>query len=130
MRKRITTVGDRDREFLPLWMRSIQPNSFVEPGYVSALPLCYCNPGSSPAVLARIKASDFDFKTIDFHTDRYVIDILDNTIEDKYLAFPQRNIIINLAAPSPIVDSALVLINSFDSNSIFFDNSFITFDQG
>jgi hypothetical protein len=130
MRKRITTVGDRDREFLPLWMRSIQPNNFVESGYVSALPLCYCNPNSSPAVLARIKASAFDFKTIDFHADRYVIDILDNTIEDKYLAFPQRNIINNLAAPSPIIDSAPVLINSFDSNSIFFDNSFITFDQG
>jgi hypothetical protein len=90
MRRRITAVGDRDREFLPLWMRSIQPNSFVEPGYISALPLCYCNPGSSPAVLARIKASEFDFKTIDFHSDRYVIDILDGTIEDKYLAFPQR----------------------------------------
>jgi hypothetical protein len=90
MRKRITTVGDRDREFLPLWMRSIQLNSFVEPGYISALPLCYCNPGSSPAVLARIKASVFDFKTIDFHADRYIIDILDGAIEDKYLAFPQR----------------------------------------
>jgi hypothetical protein len=130
MRRRITTVGDRDREFLPLWMRSIQPNSFVEPGYVSALPLCYCNPSSSPAVLARIKASTFDFKTIDFHADRYVIDILDNTIEDKYLAFPQRNIINNLETASPIIDEAPVLINSFDSNSIFFDNSFITFDQG
>ena len=90
MRKRITSVGDRDREFLPLWMRSIQPNNFVEPGYVSALPLCFCNPGSSPTVLARIKASEFDFKTIDFHADRYVIDILDGEIEDKYLAFPQR----------------------------------------
>jgi hypothetical protein len=90
MRKRITSVGDRDREFLPLWMRSIQPNSFVEPGYVSALPLCYCNPGSSPAVLARIKASEFNFKTIDFVADRYIIDILDGDIEDKYLAFPQR----------------------------------------
>jgi hypothetical protein len=130
MRKRITTVGDRDREFLPLWMRSIQANSFVEPGYVSALPLCYCNPNSSSAVFARIKASGFDFKTIDFHADRYVIDILDNTIEDRYLAFPQRNILNNLESSSPILDSAPVLVNSFDSNSIFFDNSFITFDQG
>jgi hypothetical protein len=90
MRKRIATVGDRDREFLPLWMRSIQANSFVESGFVSALPLCYCNPGSSPAVLARIKASGFDFKSIDFLADRYIIDILDGQIEDKYLAFPQR----------------------------------------
>jgi flagellar motor switch protein FliG len=40
--------------------------------------------------MARIKASNFDFKLIDFVADRYIIDILDNVIEDKYLAFPQR----------------------------------------
>ena len=90
MRKRIQSVGDRDREFLPLWMRSIQDNGSVESGYVKALPLCFCKPGSSSAVVARIKASGFDFKTIDFLADRYVIDILDGEIEDKYLAFPQR----------------------------------------
>ena len=90
MRKRIQAVGDRDREFLPLWMRSIQDNGSVEPGYVKALPLCFCNPGSSSAVVARIKASGFDFKTIDFVADRYIIDIIDGAIEDKYLAFPQR----------------------------------------
>jgi hypothetical protein len=33
---------------------------------------------------------NFNFKTIDFTADRYVIDILDGEIEDKYLAFPQR----------------------------------------
>jgi hypothetical protein len=90
MRKRIQAAGDRDREFLPLWMRSIQDNSSVEPGYVKALPLCFCKPGSSSAVVARIKASGFDFKTIDFVADRYIIDIIDGEIEDKYLAFPQR----------------------------------------
>jgi hypothetical protein len=111
-------------------MRSIQTNSFVEPGYISALPLCYCNPGSSPAVLARIKASEFDFKTIDFHADRYVIDVLDGAIEDKYLAFPQRNILNKLAAPSPIIDVTSTTSRFFDSDSILFDNDSITFDQG
>ena len=90
MRKRIQSVGDRDREFLPLWMRSIQDNGSVESGYVKALPLCFCKPGSSSAVVARIKASGFDFKTIDFVADRYIIDIIDGEIEDKYLAFPQH----------------------------------------
>jgi hypothetical protein len=90
MRKQIQSVGDRDREFLPLWMRSIQDNSSIEPGYVKALPLCFCNPGAAAAVIARIKASGFDFKTIDFLADRYIIDIIDGEIEDKYLAFPQR----------------------------------------
>jgi len=30
------------------------------------------------------------FKSINFEADRYIIDIIDGTIEDKYLAFPQR----------------------------------------
>jgi hypothetical protein len=90
MRKRISSVGDADREFLPLWMRSIQDTSTFEKGYTKALPLCFCKPGRSAFVLSRIKASNFDFKTIDFLADRYIIDIIDGEIEDKYLAFPQR----------------------------------------
>jgi len=90
MRSRVRGVGDRDREFLPLWMRSIQDQATSETGFVKALTLCYANPGKSDAVIARIKASGFDFKTIDFEADRYIIDILDGEIEDKYLAFPQR----------------------------------------
>jgi len=90
MRSRINTVGDRDRELLPLWMRSIQDGTTTESGYVKALPLCYVKPGRSPGVLARIKAANYDFKLIDFVADRYIIDILDGEIEDKYLAYPQR----------------------------------------
>jgi hypothetical protein len=90
MRKRIQDVGQRDREFLPLWMRSIQDSANYELGYTKALPLCYCVPGSSVAVLSRIRANGFDFKSIDFEADRYIIDIIDGNIEDKYLAFPQR----------------------------------------
>ena len=90
MRSRIESVGDRDREFLPLWMRSTQEEAAYETGYVQVLPLCYCIPGSAQNIMARIKASGFDFKTIDFVADRYIIDIIDGEIEDKYLAFPQR----------------------------------------
>ena len=90
MRSRIGSVGDRDREFLPLWMRSTQDQAAFETGFVPALPLCYCIPGGAENVIARIKASGFDFKTIDFVADRYIIDIIDGEIEDKYLAFPQR----------------------------------------
>jgi hypothetical protein len=92
MRKRISSIpgAERDREFLPLWMRSIQPDSFVETGYVKALVLCYLKPGYALDVISRIKASDYDFKSIDFLADRYLIDILDGEIGNKYLAFPQR----------------------------------------
>ena len=100
MRSNIKATGDRDREFLPLWMRSIQPGEPVESGYVKALILCYVKPGLAPTVMSRIKANGFDFKRIDFTADRYVIDILDGEIRDQYLAFPQRDIINKLARPA------------------------------
>ena len=92
MRKRIQEIpgAERDREFLPLWMRSIQPDNFVETGYVKALVLCYLKPGNAEGVISRIKSSQYDFKTIDFVADRYLIDVLNGEIENKYLAFPQR----------------------------------------
>jgi hypothetical protein len=90
MRSRIKAIGERDREFLPLWMRSIQDNTISETGYVKALPLCYALPGNAESIISRIKATAFDFKNIDFEVDRYLIDVLNGEIENKYLAFPQR----------------------------------------
>ena len=94
MRKRIQNVGERDREFLPLWMRSIQDSGTFETGYVKALVLCYTKPDQSANIVSRIKnkirTEGFDFKLFDFTADRYVIDIINGEIEDKYLAFPQR----------------------------------------
>lgn len=89
MRNRIRGIGERDREFLPLWMRSIQDSATYELGFTKAMVLCYCKPDRSASVMARIRASNFDFKTIDFIADRYIIDIIDGEIQDKYLAFPQ-----------------------------------------
>lgn len=54
MRSRIKNIGERDRRFLPLWMRSIQPNTFVEPGFVKSVVLCYLKPGYSAQVISRI----------------------------------------------------------------------------
>jgi len=90
MRKRIQATGTFDRTFLPLWMRSIQSNATVEPGYVKALPLCFAKPGKAEGIMSRIKLNSFDFKTIDFEADRYLIDVIDGEFQDKYLAFPQR----------------------------------------
>jgi hypothetical protein len=99
MRKRIQGVGNRDREFLPLWMRSIQDKDSRETGFVKALVLCYVNPASgsisySENIINRIKAKirdeNFDFRVFDFEIDRYLIDIINGEIQDKYLAFPQR----------------------------------------
>jgi hypothetical protein len=90
MRKRIKSIGQRDRTYLPLWMRSIQENGYVEPGFVSAIPICFVRPGYADEIILKIQKSGFDFKAIDFDVDRYIIDSVDGIIEDKYLAFPQR----------------------------------------
>ena len=90
MRKQIKAIGERDREFLPLWMRSIQPDTFAEPGWVKSVVLCYLKPGYSINVLTRIKNQNFDFKSLDFTIDRYLIDVISGVFENKYLAFAQR----------------------------------------
>ena len=89
MRDRIASVGQRERTFLPLWMRSIQDQAEYELGYTKALVLCYANPGKSAEIISKIKASGFDFKMIDFVVDRYIIDMIDGKMQDKYLVFPQ-----------------------------------------
>jgi hypothetical protein len=141
MRNRIQDVGDRDREFLPLWMRSIQNTSTFETGFVKALVLCYVNPGQAANILIRInnriRNEGFDFKIFDFTADRYIIDIIDGEIEDKYLAFPQRDILNKLSnfgaiinATPAVVAPALPVVVSFDSGIITFDSGIITFDNG
>ena len=89
MRNRIKNIGERDRKFLPLWMRSIQDKGIFESGFVKALPLCYAMPGKGESIQSRIKLSEFDFKQLDFEVDRYLIDVIEGEQAYKYLAFPQ-----------------------------------------
>jgi hypothetical protein len=92
MRNRIKAIGERDREFLPLWMRSIQDSGTFELGFTKALVLCYIKPGRSASIMAKIKSNGFNFKNIDFVADRFIVDIIDGEIQDKYLSFPQNNV--------------------------------------
>jgi hypothetical protein len=89
MRRRIKDIGLRDREFLPLWMRSIQDNTFSEPGYVKALVIAYALPGFGDNIATKIRRSEFDFKLLGIEIDRILIDVVDGEIETKYFAFPQ-----------------------------------------
>jgi hypothetical protein len=135
MRRRIQTTGEYDRSYLPLWMRSIQENSFTEPGYVKALPLCYVLPGKADAVISRIKFSEFDFKNIDLEADRYVIDVIDGTFQDKYLAFPTGVASKSVDDPLPAEIPGTPTPRdpnpfSMDSADTRFDNLSITYDQG
>jgi len=90
MRDRIKQSGERYRDQLPLWMRTIQPNKSFEPGYVKCLEIAYVKPGNAEKIISRIRENEFDFKSIDFQSDRYLIDVLDGDFGNKYLAFPQR----------------------------------------
>lgn len=130
MRRRIRDIGERYREFLPLWMRSIQPNTFVEPGYTKAVILAYVKPGFSPNIISRTRSSSFDFKDLDFTADRYLIDAVNGELENKYLAFPQRDILNKMSNPSIVVDVTPIVVGSFDNGSVTFDNTALTFDQG
>jgi hypothetical protein len=86
-RKSIATVGETERNYLPLWMRSIQPGQKLELGYKLAVPLCYCLPGTADDIILNIKYSGFDFKTLDYTADRYIIDSVTGQSSDKYLVF-------------------------------------------
>ncbi len=56
MRNRLKAIGERDREFLPLWMRSRQEGKPIEPGYTKCLVLCYAKPGKAQEIITKIKA--------------------------------------------------------------------------
>lgn len=177
MRRRIKSIGNRDRSFLPLWMRSIQEDSFVESGYLPVLVLCYAKPGFSDKIISRIKFNTlyasrgewnsdsfyttgdsilyqgiyysamennrgknplindnfwikkFDFKSIDLTADRYIIDTINQEIQDQYLPFPQRDSLNKLARPRTDVTSQ-ILSGTFNSDRITFDSDLLTFDQG
>jgi hypothetical protein len=89
---RIASIGASERNYLPLWMRSIQPGTKSEIGFVLAVPLCYCKSGAADAILLNIKYSEFNFKNLDYTIDRYIIDSVTGNASDKYLVFKNDRI--------------------------------------
>lgn len=90
----IKNVGLTERNFLPLWMRSIQPGTKKELGFTLAVPLCYCIVGTADKIMLNIKYSGFDFKLLDYTIDRYIIDSISGYNNDKYLLFKNDRITI------------------------------------
>ena len=81
-------AGVSERDYLPLWMRSIQPGSYEELGFTLAIPLVYCKVGTADQILLNIKnLSTFDFKQLNYTADRYIIDSVLGQTGDKYLVF-------------------------------------------
>jgi len=88
----IGKTGLTERNYLPLWMRSIQPGTKQELGFILAVPLCYCLVGKSAGIKLLIENSGFDFKQLDYTVDRYVIDSVTGYASDKYLVFKNDRI--------------------------------------
>lgn len=83
-----------ERNYLPLWMRSIQPGSKQELDFQLAVPLCFCKVGTSADILLNIKNSKFNFNVLDYTADRYIIDSTEGSTSDKYLIFRNDRITI------------------------------------
>ena len=81
-----------ERNYLPLWMRSIPSGSKEQLGYVLCVPICFCKPGTSQIILSKIKNSGFSFNNIDFTVDRFTITAVTGYTSDKYLIFKNDRI--------------------------------------
>ena len=86
MRANIKTIGDEERNYLPLWMRTAQ-TGFEELDYVTAIPICYCKPGMSADIINNIKNYGFDPKTINYDIDRYIVKRTENSDVEKFVLF-------------------------------------------
>jgi len=89
----INNIGSTKGNFLPLWMKSIQPGTRNELGFVLAVPLCYCKVGKADDIILNIKYSNFDFKMINYTIDRFIIDSVTGYNDDKYIIFNHRETI-------------------------------------
>jgi hypothetical protein len=87
MRENIKATGTSSRDFLPLWMRTAQDGGRVELDYVLAVPLIYCNPGTSAIIQQNILRTGFDFTSINYDIDRYIIDTTTGNSNEQYILF-------------------------------------------
>ena len=87
MRDAIRDIGSTERNFLPLWMRTAQADSVNELGFVNAIPLVYCKPGTSAIVKNALDFIEPDFTQFNFDMDRYTIDSTLENSEEQYVLF-------------------------------------------
>lgn len=92
MRSEIKKIGVDEREYLPLWMRTPQANTFPqELDYTTAIPVCFCKPGQGQIILQNIQnavnTGVFDPRQIHFEFDRYIVDQTKNNGNEQYILF-------------------------------------------
>jgi len=87
MRDAIKNIGATEKNFLPLWMRSAQEDTVTELGFVNAIPLCYCKPGTAKIIANTIDFLDIDFSQYELDIDRYLIDNAEGNSQEQYILF-------------------------------------------
>jgi hypothetical protein len=70
-----------------LWMRTPQENNIEALGYIPAVVLAYCKPGTGESLLLNVKNSNFDFTQINFDVDRYILDSSKGNSNEQYILF-------------------------------------------
>ena len=73
MRSRMKTLGHKEWDHLPLWMKTTQSGGLAPLGFVLAVPICYCKAGTSALIKKRITDKGLIFRNIDFIVDRYQV---------------------------------------------------------
>jgi hypothetical protein len=73
MRSRMKTLGHKEWDHLPLWMKTTQSGDLAPLGFVLAVPICYCKAGTSALLRKRISDKGLIFRNIDFIVDRYQV---------------------------------------------------------
>lgn len=86
MRNQIRNIGKLERNFLPLWMRTPQQD-LSEVNYVTAIPICYCKPGTSKDILLNIKNANIDLTRIDVDIDRYIVERSEGANQEQIILF-------------------------------------------
>jgi len=89
-RYEFSLISQPKYNFLPLWMRSVQPTYRKELGFILAVPICFCKVGTADNIMLKIKYSDFDFKLIDYQIDRFIINAVTGSHTDKYIIFDNK----------------------------------------
>lgn len=80
-----------NQSLLPLWMKTMTETQV--PGFVLAVPICYCKVGTSADIILNINnyindtSNNFNFNNIDYTADRYIISNVQGQIGQQYLVF-------------------------------------------
>lgn len=95
LRDSLRSLGDTEREYLPLWMKTPQEGELQELGFTLCLPICYCKPGTSDTIKSALEFNGIDFSGFDIEIDRVVIQETENNSSESYFAFANYEFVLN-----------------------------------